>query len=168
MEVILREGQKSDMESVLNLIKELAVFEKEANEVELTKEELELHGFNANPSFQVFLAEFNGEVVGMALFYQRFSTWKGKSIHLEDLIVKKEHRNKGIGRALYYKVLSYAEEKKYKRVSWEVLDWNQVAIDFYESTGAKILEGWQVVHMSEAPLKAYVRKNKESYFNNNN
>jgi ribosomal protein S18 acetylase RimI-like enzyme len=160
MEVILREAQKSDMESVLNLIKELAVFENEANEVELTKEELEQFGFNSNPSFQVFLAEFNGEIIGMALFYERFSTWKGKALHLEDLIVRQEHRNKGIGRALYDKVMSYAEEKKYKRVCWEVLDWNQVAIDFYESTGAKILPGWQVVHMSEAPLKAYVGNTK--------
>lgn len=158
MELILREGQKSDMESVLKLIKELAHFENEANAVELTQEELEEQGFNSNPSFQVFLAEINREIVGMALFYERFSTWKGKSLHLEDLIVKKDHRNKGIGRALYDKVMSYAEKKNYKRVSWEVLDWNQVAIDFYESTGAKILKGWQVVHMSEVPLKAYVNK----------
>ncbi len=156
MEIILREGQKSDMTSVLLLIKELASFEKEDNAVEVTVEDLERDGFSDKPLFKVFIAEKQNDIVGMALFYERYSTWKGRSIHLEDLIIRKECRGEGIGKALYTKVLSYAHEQKLKRVSWEVLDWNKVAVDFYVSTGAKILDGWQVVHMDENSLNAFV------------
>lgn len=156
MEIILREGQKSDMASVLLLIKELASFEKESNAVEVSEEDLIIDGFGDSPSFKVFVAEFQNEIIGIALFYERYSTWKGRSIHLEDLIVRQEFRGKGVGKALYTKVLSYAYDRKLKRVSWEVLDWNTVAKDFYKSTGADILEGWEVVHMNEASLKNFV------------
>lgn len=158
MNIILREAKKTDMESVLFLIRELATFEKEADAVEVTENELIRDGFGDQPAFQVFVAEAHNEILGMALFYERYSTWKGRSIHLEDLIVKQEHRNKGIGKALYTKVLSYAYDQKFKRVSWEVLDWNKVAIDFYKGTGANILEGWQVVHMNENSLEVFVNQ----------
>jgi ribosomal protein S18 acetylase RimI-like enzyme len=158
MEIILREGQKTDMSAVLSLIQELASFEKEANAVELSVEELERDGFGPQPLFRVFVAERNNEIVGMALFYERYSTWKGRSIHLEDLIVKHQYRGEGIGKALYTKVLTYAHDQNLKRVSWEVLDWNTVAIDFYNSTGANILESWKVVHMNENSLDAFVSK----------
>ena len=158
MEIILREGQKTDMSAVLLLIQELASFEKEANAVELTVEELERDGFGPQPLFKVFIAERNSEIVGMALFYERYSTWKGRSIHLEDLIVKQQYRGEGIGKALYTKVLTYAHEQNLKRVSWEVLDWNKVAVDFYVSTGAKILDSWKVVHMNENSLDSFVTK----------
>ena len=156
MKILLREAEKSDMGAVLLLIKELAEFEKESDAVEVTIDELAKDGFGNAPAFKVFLAEVDGKIVGMALFYERYSTWKGRSIHLEDLIVKKEFRGEGIGKALYTKVLSYARKQRLKRVSWEVLDWNKVAVDFYESTGAKILEGWQVVHMDENGLESFV------------
>ena len=158
MEIILREGQKTDMSAVLSLIQELASFEKEANAVELSVEELERDGFGPQPLFRVFVAERNNEIVGMALFYERYSTWKGRSIHLEDLIVKHQYRGEGIGKVLYTKVLTYAHDQNLKRVSWEVLDWNTVAIDFYNSTGANILESWKVVHMNENSLDAFVSK----------
>ncbi len=158
MEIILREAQKSDMSAVRLLIKELASFEKEANAVEISVEDLERDGFGAQPLFKVFVAERQGEIAGMALFYERYSTWKGRSIHLEDLIVKQKYRGEGIGKALYTKVLSYAHQQKLKRVSWEVLDWNKVAIDFYKATGAKILESWKVVHMDENSLDEFVKK----------
>jgi len=158
MDIILREAKKTDMESVLFLIKELATFEKETNAVEVTEKDLIRDGFGDRPAFKVFVAEEANEIIGMALFYERYSTWKGRSIHLEDLIVRHEHRNKGIGKALYTKVLSYAYDQKLKRVSWEVLDWNKVAIDFYKGTGANILDGWQVVHMNENSLEAFVEK----------
>ena len=154
----MREAKKTDMESVLFLIKELATFEKETNAVEVTEKDLIRDGFGDRPAFKVFVAEEANEIIGMALFYERYSTWKGRSIHLEDLIVRHEHRNKGIGKALYTKVLSYAYDQKLKRVSWEVLDWNKVAIDFYKGTGANILDGWQVVHMNENSLEAFVDK----------
>ena len=156
MSFIIREGVRSDMPSVLKLVKELAHFEKEENAVVVSVEDLERDGFGEYPLFRVFIAEKNGEIVGMALFYERYSTWKGRSIHLEDLIVKKAFRGEGIGKALYTKVLSFAHQKELKRVSWEVLDWNKVAVDFYVSTGAKILDGWQVVHMNEHSLQNFI------------
>lgn len=152
----MREGKKSDMPSVLELIKELATFENEEDAVEVSVEELLRDGFGERPSFKVFIGEIEGKIVGMALFYERYSTWKGKSIHLEDLIVSDAYRGRGVGKALYTKVMEYAHQRNIKRVSWEVLDWNQVAIDFYESTGAHIVEGWQVVHMNEASLNKFV------------
>ena len=144
------------MASVLDLIRELASFEKEPEAVELTVRDLQHDGFSGRVRFKVILAEEDGEVLGMALFYDRYSTWKGKVIHLEDLIVKKAHRNKGIGGALYAEVMRHAHKNGYRRVSWEVLDWNQVAIDFYESTGAKVLQDWNVVQMDKAGLDAFV------------
>jgi len=158
MEIILREAKKKDMQAVLFLIKELATFEKESEAVEVTENDLIRDGFGEQPAFKAFVAEEANEIVGMALFYERYSTWKGRSVHLEDLIVKQDHRNKGIGKALYTKVLEYAYGQKFKRVSWEVLDWNKVAIDFYTGTGANIMDGWQVVHMKENSLMDFVNQ----------
>jgi len=158
MNILLREAKKSDMKAVLFLIKELAEFEKENNAVEVTENDLIRDGFGNQPKFKAFVAEEANEIIGAALFYERYSTWKGRIIHLEDLIVKQDHRNKGIGKALYTKVLKYAFGQKSKRVSWEVLDWNKVAIDFYKGTGANIMDGWQVVHMEESSLTDYVNK----------
>jgi GNAT superfamily N-acetyltransferase len=159
MSLKLRVAVKADMESVLILIKELATFEKEPEAVEVTVDELIKDGFGESPAFKVFVAELDNKIVGMALFYQRYSTWKGKSIHLEDLVVQEDHRGKGIGNALYTKVLKYAYVHNFKRVVWDVLDWNTVAIDFYKSTGASILKEWQVVHMNEIALKKFVESN---------
>jgi len=155
MNILLREAVKNDMASVLLLIQELATFEKEHHAVEVTAEDLKRDGFGEAPAFKVFIAEVDGKIVGMALFYERYSTWKGRIIHLEDLIVKQEFRGQGVGKALYTKVLTYANDRKVKRVSWEVLDWNTTAIDFYVSSGAKIMEGWQVVHMNEQNLRNF-------------
>ena len=156
MKILLREGKKSDMAAVLLLIKELATFEKESEAVEVTVNDLGRDGYGEAPAFKVFVAEVDGNIVGMALFYERYSTWKGRIIHLEDLIVNQDYRGKGIGKELYTKVLSYANDRQIKRVSWEVLDWNTTAVDFYTSTGATIMEGWQVVHMNEHSLQAFI------------
>lgn len=158
MDILFREAKKSDMQAVLFLIKELASFEKESKAVEVSEDDLIRDGFGEQPAFKAFVAEEANEIIGMALFYERYSTWKGRIIHLEDLIVKQDHRNKGIGKALYTKVLKYASDQKAKRVSWEVLDWNKVAIDFYEGTGANIMDGWQVVHMKESSLTNFVNQ----------
>lgn len=159
MELILREAQEQDVPAVIELIRELADFEGEPHEVEITEEELLKDGFGPEPAFRIFIAEKAGDILGMAFIYERYSTWKGRSLHLEDLIVRKQHRKNGVGMALYSKVMQYAVSKNIKRVSWEVLDWNTVAIDFYESTGAKILKGWQVVQMQEQALKEFVNNN---------
>ena len=157
MSFTIRFASKKDMVSVHQLITELAVFENEPNAVEISIEDLENDGFSENPKFKIFIAEENEVTIGMALFYERYSTWKGKAIHLEDLIVTASKRKLGVGKALYTKLMQYAFDHQYKRVAWEVLDWNKNAIDFYESTGAKILEGWQVVHMTEENLEKFIK-----------
>lgn len=160
MSFTIREGEARDVKAILNLIQELADFEKLPNEVELTTEDLMRDGFSNQPKFKTFVAEeSDGNIVGMALFYERYSTWKGKIIHLEDLMVTQSKRGIGAGKALYTAVLKYAHEQGCKRVSWEVLDWNKSAIKFYESTGANILDGWQVVQMSEKKLQEFVKNN---------
>ncbi len=156
MDVILRKAEPSDMKDVLSLIKELAAFENEPGAVEITEKQLIEDGFGPSPYFEVIVAETQGTVVGMALFYYRYSTWKGRTIHLEDLIVKEDYRNKGFGSKLYTEVLRVAHGKGLKRVEWNVLDWNKVAIDFYESTGAKLLPDWRVVQMDEQGLRNYL------------
>ncbi|MAZ73189.1 MAG: GNAT family N-acetyltransferase [Flavobacteriaceae bacterium] len=152
MEVNIRNAEKKDMPQVLQLIKELAVFEKEPNAVEVTVTDLEVEGFKKN-LFTCFVAEFEAEIVGMALVYFRFSTWKGRTVHLEDLIVKKEYRSKGIGTLLYNKVITFAKQQGVKRVEWVVLDWNQNAIDFYEKSGATFLKNWYLVQLGEEEIK---------------
>jgi GNAT superfamily N-acetyltransferase len=96
------------------------------------------------------------EIVGMALFYSRYSTWKGPTIHLEDLMVQEEFRGQGVGTALYRAVLTFARERNVRRVNWEVLDWNTPAIDFYEKSGADVLRNWHVVSMDDQAIESYL------------
>lgn len=158
MSFAIRFATKNDMKAVHELIVELAVFENEEDAVEVTVSDLERDGFSENPRFKVFVAEEQNKIIGMALFYERYSTWKGKAIHLEDLIVTESKRKLGVGKALYSKLMEYAHEHNYGRVAWEVLDWNQNAIDFYESSGANLLDEWRVVHMTKENLKKYIQK----------
>lgn len=158
MSFMVRKAERQDMPQVLDLIKELAVFEKEPDAVEVTVEDLEKEGYGNNPLFHCFVAELDKKIVGIALVYYRFSTWKGRTIHLEDLIVSESHRGTGIGMALYKKVMEFADDNKVKRVEWNVLDWNTNAIEFYENTGAHILDDWRVVQMSKEGLDNFVNK----------
>ena len=146
------------MPSVLGLIKELAVYEKEPDAVNITVDDLLDNGFKEKPEFNVLVAESESNIVGMALFYNRFSTWDGPSMHLEDLIVTKRYRGKGIGKALYDKVLKFGLESGKKRVEWVVLDWNKVAIDFYKSTGAKMLNDWNLCQMDKESMQKYLEQ----------
>lgn len=158
MSFTIRQGQPKDVQAILDLIIELAVFEKEPNAVEITKEDLLKDGFSENPKFRLFVAEENDIIIGMALFYERYSTWKGKTIHLEDLIVTQQKRDLGVGKALYTAVLKYAYDHNFNRVAWEVLDWNTNAIEFYKSTGATYLSGWHVVQMNKENLAKFIQK----------
>ena len=158
MKAKVREATVSDMPQVLELIKELAIFEKEPDAVEVTVADLEREGFGENPLFTCFVAELEDEIVGAALVYYRFSTWKGRTLHLEDLIVKKAFRSKGFGEALYTKVMQFAYNQGLKRVAWDVLDWNTGAIRFYERSGAEVLKTWRVVHMDEKGLENFINK----------
>ena len=154
--MILRKGTKEDMQAVLDLIIELAVFEKEPDAVVVTKEDLIRDGFSANPLFHTFVAENNGEVVGVALYYYRYSTWKGKTIHLEDLVVKESQRGTGAGIALYSEIIKQGKKDNVKRIEWNVLDWNENAIKFYEKSGANILKDWYVVQMDEIGISNFL------------
>ncbi len=159
MSFTIREGQKKDVQAVLNLINELALFEKEPDAVEITVEDLVNDGFSEQPKFKLFVAEEETKIIGIALFYERYSTWKGKTIHLEDLIVTKKRQKIGAGKALYTAVLKYAYEHNFNRVAWEVIDWNTNAINFYKSTGATYLNDWSVVQMSKENLTKFIENN---------
>lgn len=156
MKINIRKGLTQDMPAVLDLIKELAVFEKEPNEVEVTVADLQRDGFCENPLFHTFIAEINQEIVGIALYYYRYSTWKGRTLHLEDLIVKEKMRGSGCGFALYSEIIKQGKKDKVRRIEWNVLDWNQPAIDFYEKSGAKVLSEWCNVQMDEAGIDAFL------------
>ena len=159
MNFTLRLAEKEDMESVLNLITELAVFEKEPDAVEITVDDLVRDGFSNPPKFRVYVAEQENKIIGIALFYERFSTWKGKTLHLEDLIVTRSKQKIGAGKALYTAVLKYAYDHNFNRVAWEVIDWNSNAIDFYKSTGATYLNNWSVVQMNKENLENFIQGN---------
>lgn len=154
----IRKGNPEDMNSVLGLIKELAIFEKEPDAVVITVDDLIRDGFGEKPLFHVFVAEVDSEIVGIALYYYRYSTWKGKTIHLEDLIVKEKMRGTGLGSALYTEIMKQGKKENVRRVEWNVLDWNTPAVNFYKNSGAKILDDWAVVQMDQAGIDSYLEK----------
>lgn len=136
----VRKGTFEDLEDVLRLIVELAVFEKAQDEVVLDIQELE-RDYRAN-NFEFFIAEREQKIVGMAFFYQRYSTWKGPYIHLEDLIVSESERGNGIGKALFKQVVKECQKRNMRKMQWQVLDWNKPAIDFYKKYDAHFNEEW--------------------------
>ena len=146
------------MKAVLDLIQELATFEKEPYAVVVTVADLERDGFGENPLFYTFVAEVDNEIVGTALYYYRYSTWKGKTIHLEDLIVKEKMRGSGLGFALYSKIIEQGKHDKVRRIEWNVLDWNTPAIDFYVKSGAKVMDTWRVAQMDENGINEFLSK----------
>jgi GNAT superfamily N-acetyltransferase len=154
----IRKAKKEDMGEVLNLIKALAIFEKEPDAVEITETYLQEKGFGEHPSFQCFVAEKGNSIEGIALVYTRFSTWKGEVLHLEDLIVNQAMRGQGIGEALLNEVVKYGHTLGVKRICWEVLDWNTPAINFYEKKGANVMRDWNVVQLDEQGIKNYLSK----------
>ena len=154
--MIILKATKNDMPSLLQLIQELATFEKEPDAVVVTVDDLVRDGFSENPLFQCFVAEVDGEIIGMALYYYRYSTWKGKTIHLEDLIVKENKRGTGAGFALYKEIIKQGKAENVRRIEWNVLDWNTPAIDFYEKSGAKVLGDWRVVHMDDKGIERFL------------
>jgi GNAT superfamily N-acetyltransferase len=159
--MIIRKGTKNDMPAVLTLIQELATFEKEPEAVVVNVDDLVRDGFGSKPLFHTFIAEINSEIVGMALYYYRYSTWKGKTIHLEDLIVKEKMRGSGCGFALYSEIIKQGKLDKVRRIEWAVLDWNTSAIDFYEKSGATMLTDWNIVQMDETGIDNFLENLKK-------
>ena len=155
MDIKIRNAEKEDMKRVHELIMELALYEKLPKEVDLTIDDLINDGFGERKLFNCFVAEVNSRVEGMAIIYNRYSTWKGRTIHLEDLIVTKKMRNNGIGALLLDKVILFGKQMGVKRISWEVINWNTKAIKFYERKGAKLIPDWNIIHLNEEAIKNY-------------
>ena len=140
--MIIRPGKKSDIPQVFELIKELAEYEKALDKVSNTVEKLEEDGFGPNPVYELFVAEIENNIVGIALTYYRFSTWRGKVMYLEDLIVREQMRRKGIGKKLFDMVLDHAKVTSCVGLSLQVLDWNDLGINFYKKYNMEFDDEW--------------------------
>ncbi len=142
MNINIRLAVEKDCARLLELVNELAVYEKAPLEVTVTLAEFIDAGFGNNPVWKAFVAEENGFILGFAIFYTRYSTWKGRRLYLEDFIVTEEARGKGIGKLLFEQVVAEARNNNYNGMVWQVLDWNEPAINFYNKYNADIESGW--------------------------
>lgn len=143
MEIEIRRAGKEDCGAMLELIKELAVYEKAPDEVTVNFDHFVESGFGKNPVWWAFVAEAKQKVVGFALYYIRYSTWKGQRMYLEDILVNEEFRGKGIGKLLFDRLIAEAKEKKWNGMVWQVLEWNEPAINFYKKfEGVKFDDEW--------------------------
>ena len=140
--ITIREAVAADCPRMLELVHELAVYEKAPQEVTVTLEEFIDAGFGAHKVWDAFVAEENGFIAGFAIYYTRYSTWKGRRLYLEDFIVTEAYRGKGIGKLLFESVIKEAKDKNFNGMSWQVLDWNQPAINFYNKYAADLEAGW--------------------------
>jgi GNAT superfamily N-acetyltransferase len=139
--MIIRQAVKEDCERIMELIKELAIYEKEPDAVTVDFNHFVESGFGEKPIWWAFVAEVDGSVEGFALWYIRYSTWKGQRLYLEDLIVTDKMRGQGIGKLLLDKLKEECKEKKYSGMLWQVLDWNEPAINFYKKYGNVNFDG---------------------------
>ncbi len=142
MKITIRQSQKEDMPKVLEYIQELATYEKAPNEMVNTVENLEKDGFGDNKVFDCLVAEVDSMVIGFALYYTGYSTWKGRTLYLEDFLVSENYRGKGIGKLLFNQVILEAKKRGVKRMDWQVIDWNDPAINFYKKYNAKLDGEW--------------------------
>ena len=142
MSLTIRDAVFEDCPRLMELIRELALFEKAPQEVTVSMDEFEDAGFGPNPVWWAFVAEYNGHIVAMSLYYIRYSTWKGRRLYLEDIIVTEEMRGMGIGKELLDHTINYAKENGFSGMMWQVLDWNKPAIDFYKKYDTKLDEEW--------------------------
>ncbi|MFT3846916.1 MAG: GNAT family N-acetyltransferase [Lacibacter sp.] len=140
--MIIRRAEKKDCPRLLELVNELAVYEKAPQEVTVTLEHFEESGFGSNPVWWAFVAEEDNIVLGFALYYIRYSTWKGQRMYLEDILVTEEARGKGIGKLLMDRLIVEAKEKNFSGITWQVLEWNEPAINFYKKYNASFDPEW--------------------------
>jgi GNAT superfamily N-acetyltransferase len=142
MKINIRRATKEDCPGLLGLIKELADYEKAPQEVTVSLAHFEESGFGAQPAWWGFVAELDSVIVGFALYYIRYSTWKGQCLYLEDFLVTEQQRGKGIGALLFERIIQEAKEKGFRRMVWQVLDWNEPALNFYKKYDAKLDPEW--------------------------
>jgi len=152
MNIDIRIAQKEDCPRLLELVNELALFERAPEEVTVTLQEFEEAGFGEKPVWKAFVAEVEGVITAFALYYVRYSTWKGCRMYLEDLIVTEEMRGKGLGKLLFDTLIAEAKQLGFNGMSWQVLDWNEPAINFYKKYEAGIEAGWLNAALSKEQL----------------
>lgn len=138
----IRQAKREDCKRLLELIYELAVYEKAPNEVTVTLDHFEVSGFGENPVWWGFVAEEEGLILGFTLYYIRYSTWKGQRMYLEDFLVTEKARGKGIGKLLFDRLIEEAKAKKFSAIVWQVLEWNEPAINFYKKYNASFDGEW--------------------------
>ncbi len=142
MEINIRRAERKDCARMLELVNELAHYERAPQEVTISLQHFEESGFDPNPVYWAFVAEVNNEIVAFALYYIRFSTWKGQRMYLEDILVTEKWRGKKIGQLLFDRLIVEAKEKNFHGISWQVLEWNEPAINFYKKYNASFDGEW--------------------------
>jgi GNAT superfamily N-acetyltransferase len=157
MNTAIRKATENDIPFILQMIRGLAEYEKEPREVTITEADLRRDGFGKNPLYMCLILELNEKAVGFALYYYRYSTWKGKTLYLEDLFVIPESRGAGLGKLAMVELAKIASDTGCVRFEWQVLDWNQPAIDFYKSFGTQLLPQWVNCRLERAGIENLAR-----------
>src|SRR5690349_5278467 len=155
---MIREGRKADLPRVFELVKELATFEKAPHEVTNSVAKMEEDGFGPHPVYGFFVAENETGIVGLSLYYWRYSTWKGKRLYLEDIIVTESVRGKGTGKLLFDRTMQHALDENCTGMLWQVLEWNEPAINFYKKYGAKLDDEWTNCSLEADQIEALLNK----------
>lgn len=153
--IIIRKAVKEDCPLMMELVKELALYEKAPHEVTVSLEEMQEAGFGPSPVWWAFVAEADSKLIGLSLYYIRYSTWKGKRLYLEDIIVSEAYRGQGTGKLLFDATAREARELRMNGMTWQVLDWNQPAINFYNRYHAEIEKGWLNASLSKTQLSNF-------------
>lgn len=154
----IRQGRKEDLPRALELIRELAMYEHAANEVINTVASMEKDGFGTKPIFEFFVAENEKGITGISLYYWRYSTWKGKRLYLEDIIVTEKERGSGTGKLLFNRTMEKAIEEDCSGMMWQVLEWNEAAINFYKKYGSKLDDEWTNCSLERAEIQRLLSK----------
>ena len=156
MKIQIREGVQTDLPQVLDLIKELAIYENALDEVTIKLEDLVRDGFGSERLFHFLVAVNEKELVGIAFYYTRYSTWKGKILYLEDFVVKEQDRGNGIGTLLFEETVRVCKNKEYNGMAWQVLDWNEPAINFYKKYKASLSSSWLNCKLSKNQIQSLI------------
>ncbi|MEO8759486.1 MAG: GNAT family N-acetyltransferase [Bacteroidia bacterium] len=155
IDIKIRKGVEADLAHVLDLVKELAAYEKAPDEVEVTLAEMQNWGFGKDKLFEFFVAENENKIIGIALYYYKYSTWKGKCLFLEDIVVTESYRRYGLGSKLFNEVVLVAKQQNVRRMEWQVLDWNEPAINFYKKYNASLDGEWINGKLTHQQLQSF-------------
>jgi GNAT superfamily N-acetyltransferase len=158
MQTVIRKGVATDVPHIMRLVQELALFERQPEQVVNTEKMLLEDGFGEHSIYKVFVAEHDGEVVGIALYYTAYSTWKGKIFFLDDIVITEKCRRLGIGKLLINEVMKAAVEANVNQIRWQVLEWNAPAISFYKGIGMELDDEWINCRMSKEQIAGYVQQ----------